>query len=88
MRTQAPAHVYAIGELVSLDFHDGQFFSKLNPFTVEALLPPVGTSLQYRLKSGFELCRRVVPEHRLKSFEDRTGASSVVFASSHSDADG
>ena len=29
-------HLYEIGDVVSLNFHEGKFFLKLNPFTVEA----------------------------------------------------
>jgi len=60
-------HLFAIGEIVSLSFDQGQLLAKLNPFTVEAQMPPVGTLLQYRVKSEAEACRRVVPEHQLTS---------------------
>lgn len=62
-------HRYAVGATVSLDFRERQFFSKLNPFTVEAQMPPVGDSLQYRIKSLSEPCRRIVAEHQLSAFE-------------------
>ena len=79
MRTYAPAHMYAIGEVVSLNFNKGEFFSKLNPFTVEAQMPPVGAALQYRIKSSLELCRRVVAEHQLSAFGSQPAAPSTVF---------
>ncbi len=66
MKTQVPAHRYAIGDVVSLDVHDVDV-SKLNPFTVEARMPPVGVFLQYRIKSAVETCRRVVAEHQLNA---------------------
>lgn len=77
MRTQTPVHRYAIGDVVSLDLHDGGSL-KLNPFTVEARMPPVGVSLQYRIKSTVELCRRVVSEHQLSSVDDRPAAPTAV----------
>lgn len=58
-------YLFPIGSVVSLDFHERQSFSKLNPFTVEALMPPVGDTLQYRVKSPSEPCRRVVAEHQI-----------------------
>lgn len=54
--------------MVSLNFDDGQFFSRLNPFTIEAKMPPVGDRLQYRIKSQSEDCRRVVPEHQINIY--------------------
>ena len=61
-------HIYAVGDEVSLDFHGGNPQSKLDPFVIEARMPPVGTSLQYRVKSSSETCRRVVAEHQLSLF--------------------
>lgn len=58
------SHLYAIGQNVSLDGQE-RLYSKLNPFTVEAQLPPVGDVLQYRVKSTSEYCRRVVREDHL-----------------------
>lgn len=57
-------HLYAIGQNVSLDGQE-RLYSKLNPFTIEAQLPPVGNVLQYRVKSTSEYCRRVVREDHL-----------------------
>lgn len=67
-------HLFAVGEIVSLDFHDGRFIAKLNPFTVEAQMPPVGTTLQYRIKSEAESYRRVVAEHQLSRFDSQASA--------------
>ena len=72
-------HLFAIGEVVSLNFHAGQFFSKLNPFTVEAQMPHLGASLQYRIKSKSEMCRRVVSEHQLSSFGSQPGVDPIIY---------
>jgi len=72
-------HRYAIGESVSLNFHNGNFFSKLDPFVVEAQMPPVGSSLQYRIKSRLEPCRRVVAEHQLSAFGSQPGTEPTIF---------
>ncbi len=61
-----PSHLYLVGQTVSVDGRE-QFYTKLNPFTVEAQLPPVGDILQYRVKSMSEYCRRVVREDRLSA---------------------
>lgn len=71
-------HTFAIGETVSLNFHDGQFFSKLNPFTIEAQMPPIGSRLQYRIKSKSELCQRVVAEHQISMFGEQPKTSDVI----------
>jgi hypothetical protein len=76
-------HIYVIGETVSLNFDDGQFFSKLNPFKIEAHLPPLGTSLQYRVKSESETCRRVVPESQLSSFGSQPNVAPTIFIGPH-----
>ena len=61
-----PSHLYLVGQTVSLDGRE-QLYAKLNPFTVEAQLPPVGDVLQYRVKSTSEYCRRVVREDHLSA---------------------
>ena len=65
------AHQYKVGDVVSLNFHQGQLFAKLNPFTVEAQLPYLGAVLQYRIKSGFEDCRRVVAEDQISGVDSQ-----------------
>ncbi len=65
MKTSLATHLYAVGDIVSLDFYEGQVLTKLNPFTIEARMPPLGDALQYRIKSGAETCRRVVSEYQL-----------------------
>lgn len=72
-------HLFAIGDTVSLNFHEGHFFSKLDPFVIEMQMPPVGSSLQYRIKSKAELCRRVVPEHQLSVFGSQPGIDPIIF---------
>ena len=71
-------HLYAVGESVSLNFHNGNFFSKLDPFVIEAQMPPVGASLQYRIKSRLEACRRVVSEHQLSSFGSQPATEPTI----------
>ena len=66
------AHLYKVGDVVSLNFHQGQLFAKLNPFTVEAQLPYLGSILQYRIKSGFEDCRRVVAEDQISGADSQS----------------
>jgi hypothetical protein len=77
-------HLYAIGEVVSLDFQGENFFSKLNPFTVEAHLPSVGTFLQYRIKSESEIFRRVVPEDKIKPLDFQPDTTRIITGRQHS----
>ena len=72
------AHLYQVGDVVSLNFDDGQFFSRMNPFTVEAQMPPVGDRLQYRIKSRSEEFRRVVPEHQINVFGEQPSTLPVI----------
>ena len=78
-------HIYAVGDKVSLDFHEGNALSKLDPFVVEARMPPLGTSLQYRIKSPSEICRRVVSEHQLSFFGPQPGAEQTEVVRDGSD---
>ncbi len=84
MRTHLANHIYGIGETVSLNFYQGEFLAKLNHFTVEAQMPTVGSSLQYRIKSDAETCRRVVAEHQLSAFGSQATASPDMVTSAHS----
>ncbi len=75
-------HLYEVGDAVSLNFHQGEFFAKWNPFIVEAQLPPLGAFLQYRVKSNAEACRRVVTEHQLSPFGAQPETPPVIVARS------
>ena len=78
-------HLFAIGDIVSLNFHEGNFFSKLDPFVIEAQMPPVGSHLQYRIKSKSELFRRVIAEHQLSQFGSQPQTESTIFISPNLD---
>jgi hypothetical protein len=62
-----PTHRFKIGSAVTLS-GEGQPLSKASRYIVEAQMPPVGTQLQYRIKSETEGFRRVVVEHQLTPF--------------------
>jgi hypothetical protein len=70
------AHLYKVGTTVSLSLTDGQSVPKSSAFIIEAQLPPLGTSLQYRIKSQAEGFSRVVVEHQLSSFGSPPGMAS------------
>lgn len=73
-----PAYLFAVGDVVSLNFHAGQFIPKTDPFTVEALMPPVGTSLQYKIKCDTEAFRRVVAEYQLTPLDGEPDAPAHI----------
>ena len=77
-------HLYAVGDIVSLDFSGEKLFAKLNPFTIEAQLPPVGSFLQYRIKSEAEGFRRVAPEDKLSPVSSEPDAILVDSSASYS----
>jgi hypothetical protein len=67
------SHLYRVGEMVILDSHAGYFSKSDGAFTVLAQLPPLGTDLQYRIKSIAEPYQRVVLEHQLARALPRDG---------------
>ena len=71
-------HLYTIGTVVTCNVISGHVAGKTDLFTVEAQMPPVGTSLQYRIKSETEAFRRVVSEHQLSSLDAPSALQPVV----------
>ncbi|MFZ0558718.1 MAG: hypothetical protein WAM55_05460 [Methylovirgula sp.] len=59
------SHLYRIGEMVTLDWRAGYFPKSDGVFTVVAQMPPLGSELQYRIKSQSEPYARVAMEHQL-----------------------
>ena len=61
------AHLFSVGSAVSLS-SSASAQRPPGKFIIEAQMPPVGTSLQYRIKSEAEGFRRVAIEHELVLF--------------------
>jgi hypothetical protein len=61
------AHLFRVGTIVSLNSTSEISPPKSNSFVVEALMPPVGTSLQYRIKNESEGFSRVATESQLSA---------------------
>ena len=59
----SPVHRYRVGTVVYLQPTGGDMLPPERPYRVEAQMPPVGTSLQYRIRSDAEGFSRVVPEY-------------------------
>ena len=80
-------HLYRVGTVVYLQPSEGNLLPRARPYMVEAQMPPVGTSFQYRVKSEAESFRRVVPEYLVSKFADqnRTGAEVVPVHSGEED---
>ena len=66
-----PQHAFAVGERVSLALSTLGRSEGIQVFTVKALMPPVGTSLQYRVKAEGEPYERVVTGEQLTSLGPR-----------------
>jgi hypothetical protein len=60
-------HIYSVGQHVSFDGRGGTYLKRAGVFTITKLLPPVGTELQYRIKSDGEAYERVASEHELQA---------------------
>lgn len=67
------AHLYEIGETVTLDPRGGYLRNPGDAFSVLARLPPVGDEFQYRIKSGNEPYQRVAAEHQLRRIGQSAG---------------
>jgi hypothetical protein len=65
MIAPSASHLYHVGETVILDSRAGYFLKPDTAFTIIAQLPPLGSDLQYRIKSMGERHERVVLEHQL-----------------------
>lgn len=61
------SHIYSVGQHVSFDGRGGAYLKRAGIFTITKLLPPVGTELQYRIKSEGEAHERVASEHELQA---------------------
>jgi len=78
----AVGHRYRIGEMVILDSHGLYSLKSSGTFTVLAQLPPLGSDLQYRVKSIGEPYARVVLEHQLTRASPRDGSAASIFPQS------
>jgi hypothetical protein len=73
-----PTHRFEIGAVVTLA--EGPRSVGANRFVIEALLPPVGALMQYRVKSEGENFRRVVVEEQLSDLSSPTAPASPSVA--------
>ena len=81
------SHLYPVGATVTCSVLDGQVMNKAGTFIVEAQMPPLGTALQYRIKSETENFRRVVAEHQLTAGASLTMAAPGVATPHSGEAD-
>lgn len=79
MRSTTIAHLYLVGQTVTLNRGAG-FVSKAgDTFKVSAQLPPSGDVLQYRIKSDEEPYERVVAESQLTQGSSTGGSNEGIF---------
>jgi hypothetical protein len=69
-------HLYLIGETVAMRPHRGASSKAAGPCLVKARLPPLGDSLQYRIKCDGEPYERIVLEEDLI----RSASRSIITA--------
>ena len=62
-------HIYSVGQQVTFDGSGRTYLKRAGVFTVTKLLPPLGSELQYRVKSGGKADERVASEHELLAAE-------------------
>ncbi len=75
-----PNHIYSIGETVIFRSDPATFSAAdAGTFTVKAQMPPLGKSLQYRIKRDSEAFERVVLEDQLSPLASTKKAHSGVF---------
>ncbi len=73
------SHRYQTGETVTLNSRAGYSLKSDQTFVVVAQLPPLGSDLQYRIKSIDEPYARVALEHHLVRALPRSGSVADVF---------
>ncbi len=65
--TQSETHRYKLGQAVNVE--SPLFPRPPGTCRITACLPPLGTHLQYRIKSDGEVFERVVAEHQITPIE-------------------
>jgi hypothetical protein len=74
-------HLFDVGEPVALTPHSGTYLKTPNAYVVSAQLPPLGDTLQYRIKCVSEPYERVVAEHQLNRLNADAKALAEVVVS-------
>jgi hypothetical protein len=74
-------HLFDVGQPVALTPHSGTYLKTPNAYVVSAQLPPLGDTLQYRIKCVSEPYERVVAEHQLNLLNEDAKALAEVAAS-------
>jgi hypothetical protein len=62
-------HLYSVGEEVTLAEGLAKLLKATGFFTIKAKLPPLGDTLQYRIKCDDEPFERVVLEHQIEALD-------------------
>jgi hypothetical protein len=65
-RRETPAHLFAVGQTVRLKGGFGRIAQATDIYQITATLPPRGTALQYRIRSGEERHERVATQDSLE----------------------
>jgi hypothetical protein len=73
-------HLYNVGEAVTLTPHSGNFLKTTGDYVVSAQMPPLGDTLQYRVKCVSEPYERVVAEHQLTRVEGEAKPMDAIAA--------
>lgn len=83
-RSEAPSHLFTIGQAVRRKGGWGRQASRLDLFRITATLPETGGSPQYRLRNEEERHERVMAEDDLEAV-DGTGAGpgTIVWSAAH-----
>jgi len=83
IQSDAAIHLFAVGQTVRLRGGYGVFTSRFGDiYRITRMLPPSGTSLQYRIRNDRELHERVATEDSLEMvLEDETKEEASLVAS-------
>lgn len=83
IQSEAAIHLFAIGQTVRLRGGYGAFTSRFGDiYRITRMLPPSGTSLQYRIRNDHELHERVATEDSLEmTLQDETKEEASLVAS-------
>jgi hypothetical protein len=74
-------YLFEVGEPVTLTPYSGAHLKTSNVYAISAQLPPLGDTLQYRVKCASEPYERVVAEHQLNRANADASAPADLAAS-------
>lgn len=77
-RHEAPTHIFSIGQSVQLKSRFSGSRSARGVFQVTGTLPPLGNSLQYRIRNDEELYERVATQDDIEAVATSRSSAALL----------